>query len=80
MCDTLENIAIPPVSDKRVLIPHHSFYADDPNKPDDEPLLIQLIKFHSVSNPLNYFLSEIIAPLINAWTLLVSEILNIINH
>lgn len=68
-----ETSPYPPASDKRVLIPYHSLYADDPNKSDDEPLLIQLIKFHSVSNPLNYFLSDIIAPLINAWTLLVSE-------
>lgn len=68
-----ETLPYPMVSDKRILIPYHSLYAIDPKQPEDEPLLIQLIKLHSGNNPLNYFVSEIVAPIINAWILLVSE-------
>ncbi len=61
----------PSVEDARVLMPFHSLYASDPREPSDEPLLVQIIKLHSGEDPLNYFVSEIIGPILEAWTLLV---------
>lgn len=62
----------PAVEDLRVLIPYHSLYASDPQAPDDEPLLVQIVKLHGNRHPLEYFIAEIIGPILEAWTLLVS--------
>ncbi len=62
----------PPVEDTRVLMPYHSLYAYDPREPEDEPLLVQIVKLHGNRHPLEYFVSEIIGPVLEAWTLLIS--------
>lgn len=63
----------PYVQEKRVMMPYHSLYANDPNAVGDHPLLVQLVELHSAADPLGYFVSEIIGPLLEAWVMLVSE-------
>jgi len=68
-----ETTPYPYVKDNRVLMPYHSLYANDPHYPKDRPLLVQLIELHASCDPLNYFVSEIVGPVIEAWVLLVSN-------
>lgn len=67
-----ESVPYPRVSDARVMMPYHSLYADDPNRPTDKPLLIQIIEMHGGSDKLEYFVSEVIGPILEAWVFLVS--------
>lgn len=63
----------PHVSDERVMIPFHSLYADDPNYPEDKPLLVQLVNLHGRENALDYFVVEIVGPIIEMWVSLVFQ-------
>jgi siderophore synthetase component len=63
----------PHTNDVRVIIPYHALYADDPKQPEDDPLLIQIINLHAGKNKLDYFISEIIGPIIESWVMLVSK-------
>lgn len=63
----------PSVQENRVVMPYHSLYAVDPNSPGDKSLLVQLVELHSLDDPLGYFVSEIIGPLLEAWVMLVSK-------
>lgn len=63
----------PHVEEKRIMMPYHSLYAPDPHAPDDLPLLAQLVILHENKNKISYFVSEIVGPILEAWTLLVSK-------
>lgn len=67
-----EPVPYPYVSDTRVMMPYHSLYADDPNRPDDKPLLVQMVELHGGVDKLGYFVSEVVGPILEAWVLLVS--------
>lgn len=67
-----ETTPYPRVEDGRVMLPYHALYAEDPNAPEDKALLIQLVEMHGSSDPLGYFVSEVIGPLIEAWVGLVA--------
>ena len=54
-------------------MPYHSLYAPDPNAPEDLPLLAQLVVLHGNGDKIGYFVSEIVGPILEAWTLLVSR-------
>lgn len=62
----------PHVGDRRVIMPYHSLYASDPFHPEDAPLLVQMVRTHVGLDALDYFVSEIVGPLIEAWVFLVS--------
>jgi len=64
----------PHVEEKYIMIPYHSLYALDPNAPGDLPLLVQLVLMHGSNDKIGYFVSEIVGPILEAWTLLVSKI------
>src|SRR3989344_6639536 len=68
-----ETIPIPSTDDTRVLIPYHSLYATDENRKGDEPLLVQISKLHGQNRTLEYFVSAIVAPLLETWVRLVSK-------
>lgn len=63
----------PHVEEKRIMMPYHSLYALDPNAPGDLPLLVQLVLMHGNNDKIGYFVSEIVGPILEAWTLLVSK-------
>jgi hypothetical protein len=63
----------PHVGEKRIMIPYHSLYALDPNALCDPPLLVQLVLMHGSNDKIGYFVSEIVGPILEAWTLLVSK-------
>lgn len=67
-----ESVPYPYVSDTRVMMPYHSLYADDPNRPDDKPLLVQIVELHGGVDKLGYFVSDVVGPILEAWVLLVS--------
>lgn len=67
-----ESVPYPYVSDTRVMMPYHSLYAEDPNRPDDKPLLVQMVELHSGVDKLGYFVSEVVGPILEAWVFLVS--------
>lgn len=67
-----EALPCPSVEDTRVIIPYHSLYANDPFRPGDKPLLVQIIELQGESDALDYFVSEIVGPIIEAWVFLVS--------
>ena len=68
-----EVIPVPPVQDRRVLLPYRALYATDPYSPKDSPLLVQVVKMHGGDSPLEYFVSEIVGPVLEAWVLLVFQ-------
>ncbi len=63
----------PHVEEKRIMMPYHSLYAFDPNASGDLPLLAQLVILHGSTDKIGYFVSEIVGPILEAWTLLVSK-------
>lgn len=63
----------PHVDEKRIMVPYHSLYAVDPNTPNDLPLLAQLVLMHGSNDKIGYFVSEIVGPILETWTLLVSK-------
>lgn len=63
----------PCVEEKRIMIPYHSLYASDPNAPSDSTFLAQLVLLHGKNDKIGYFVSEIIGPILEAWTFLVSK-------
>lgn len=63
----------PHVEEKRIMMPYHSLYALDPNAPGDLPLLAQLVLLHGRNDKIGYFISEIVGPILEAWSLLVSK-------
>lgn len=63
----------PHTQEMRMLVPYHALYASDPNAPLDKPLLVQLVELHSAGDPLTYFVTEIIGPLLESWVTLVSQ-------
>lgn len=68
-----EAVAFPHADERRVLMPYHALYAPDPFASEDAPLLIQMIECHAGKNPLAYFVSDIVGPVLDAWVLLVSR-------
>jgi siderophore synthetase component len=68
-----ESKPFPHVEEKRTMMPYHSLYASDPKAPKDLPLLAQLVVLHGNNDKIGYFVSEIIGPILEAWTLLVSK-------
>ncbi|OGM90696.1 hypothetical protein A2755_04090 [Candidatus Wolfebacteria bacterium RIFCSPHIGHO2_01_FULL_48_22] len=67
-----ETLPCPFAKDARVMMPYHSLYANDPRHPDDKPLLVQAVELHAGGNALDYFVSEIVGPIIETWVFLVS--------
>ncbi|MBP9802369.1 hypothetical protein KBC40_02160 [Patescibacteria group bacterium] len=63
----------PVVHEKRLLLPYHALYAQDPFHSEDKPLLVQMIELHAKADKIGYFVSEIVGPLLEAWVLLVSR-------
>jgi siderophore synthetase component len=63
----------PHIEGKRIMMPYHSLYASDPHAPNDLPLLAQLVILHGNDDKIGYFVSEIVGPILEAWTLLVSK-------
>jgi len=63
----------PVVHEKRLLLPYHALYARDPFHSEDRPLLVQMIELHAKADKIGYFVSEIVAPLLEASVLLVSS-------
>lgn len=68
-----ETKPFPPLPEKTLLLPYHSLYAEDPNAPQDKPLLVELCLKHSPKDPLGYFLENIIGPVQDAWVLLLNN-------
>lgn len=68
-----ESKPYPYVEEPRIIIPYHSLYANDFYHIEDKPLLIQILELHADGKYLEYFISEIIGPILEAWVLLVSE-------
>ena len=60
--------------DKRIIIPYHALYADDPNDLESKPLLIQLCEKNSPLDPLGFFLEHIVGYIQDAWVLLVTNL------
>lgn len=63
----------PPLQEKTVVLPYHSLYAEDPNVPNDKPLLVELCLRNSPKDPLGYFIEDIIGPVQDAWVLLLNN-------
>lgn len=68
-----ESKPFPPLQEKTVILPYHSLYAEDPNAPNDKPLLVELCMMHSPKDPLGYFVENIIGPIQDAWVLLLNN-------
>jgi len=68
-----ESKPYPYEEDPRVIIPYHSLYAGDVYKIEDKTLLIQILELHAQGSYLEYFVSEIVGPIVEAWVLLVSK-------
>jgi len=68
-----ETLPCPEVHERRLLLPYHALYAQDPFHPEDAPLLVQMVNIHGPSDKTGYFVSEIIGPLLEAWVMLVSK-------
>jgi len=68
-----ESKPFPPLQEKTVVLPYHSLYAEDPNAPNDKPLLVELCMIHSPKDPLGYFVENIIGPIQDAWVLLLNN-------
>jgi len=68
-----ESKPFPPLQEKTVILPYHSLYAEDPNAPNDKPLLVELCIMHSPKDPLGYFIENIIGPIQDAWVLLLNS-------
>lgn len=68
-----EGKPFPPSQGKTVILPYHSLYAEDPNAPDDKPLLVELCIKHSPKDPLGYFVENIIGPVQDVWVLLLNN-------
>jgi len=67
-----EAFPCPVVHEKRLLLPYHALYAQDPFHSEDKPLLVQVIELHAKADKIGYFVSEIVGPVLEAWVLLVS--------
>lgn len=67
-----ETTPYPRADDVRVMVPYHSLYADDPQKPSDTSLLVQMVELHGGKDKLGYFVSEIVGSVLEAWVLLVA--------
>lgn len=63
----------PPALDKRIMLPYHSLYATDPYSLNDQPLLSQIVLLYGGGDKIEYFVSEIVGPVLEAWILLVSK-------
>lgn len=70
--DIREFIPRPYAGEKRFLIPCFSLYAQDMQHPDDEPLLVQLIK-HLGQDPESFTLNHVLLPIIKCWCTAVRE-------
>ncbi|PIP73250.1 MAG: hypothetical protein COW88_02560 [Candidatus Lloydbacteria bacterium CG22_combo_CG10-13_8_21_14_all_47_15] len=68
-----EMLPYPIVHERRILLPYHALYAQDPFHSEDRPLLVQMIEHHAKIDKIRYFVSEIVGPLLEAWVLLVSK-------
>lgn len=68
-----EGKPFPPLQEKTILLPYHSLYAEDPNAPQDKPLLVELCLKHSPKDPLGYFIENIIGPIQDSWVLLLDN-------
>ncbi len=68
-----ETIAFPQIQEQRILMPYHSLYAPDPFAPADEPLLVQMTKLHAPRRPRDYFVKDIVGPILESWVLLMSR-------
>lgn len=68
-----ESTPYPFVSEERVRVPFHALYALDQFVPEDEPLLVQLVRLNGGSSPLRYFVEEVAGLILEAWVLLVSK-------
>ncbi len=64
---------VPAVQDSRTLLPYHALYASDSYSPQDVPLLVQLVQMHGGGSPLEYFVSQIVGPILEVWVTLVSH-------
>jgi siderophore synthetase component len=67
-----EAFPCPVVHEKRLLLPYHALYAQDPFHSENKPLLVQMIKLHAKADKIGFFVSEIVGPILEAWVLLVS--------
>ncbi|MBU1850064.1 MAG: hypothetical protein KKH40_05040, partial [Nanoarchaeota archaeon] len=56
----------PCVYEKRMLIPYFSLHSKDMKNPDDEPLMVQMIK-EKCAEPNNFFVEQLIKPVISTW-------------
>ena len=63
----------PYAKEPRIIIPYHSLYANDSYNVEDKPLVVQILELHANGKYLEYFVSEIIGPILEAWVLLVSK-------
>lgn len=67
-----ETTPYPFSSEERLMLPYHALYAEDPHKPDDKPLVVQIVETHGGTDKVDYFAQNIAGPLLEAWVLLTS--------
>lgn len=64
----------PTVPQTRILVPYFSFYATDLKNPNDEPLLIQLIKQNTKpGDEMGFFVDQVLGKIVRNWTYFASQ-------
>jgi len=62
----------PYCGEERLLVPYFSLYSRDLKRPDDLPLLVQLIRALK-ADPLTFALNEVLVPVIDCWATVLLE-------